>query len=101
MVKSKENALRKTVYYQVATLLEEGDYKAEYPLFNDWYIKWGRTESDNIWCKEIWLFNGEEHIDTCTPFCFCNTYAELAKGDIDCIQASTDEIVDKIFEMEG
>lgn len=101
MEKSKEKALRETVYYQVATLLKEGDGRVDYPLFNDWYIKWGLSESDNIWSLQIWLYNGEEYIYSFTPFCFCNTYAELAAGEIDCIQATTNEIVDKIFEVEG
>lgn len=30
----------------------------------------------------------------------CETYAELAKGEVDCVAAVTDDIVDKIYKIE-
>lgn len=97
------NAIYDTTYHQIVKLLEEGALSAEYPIFNDWYIKWGKNdddESDNIWNLQIWLYNGDTYIDCFTPFSYCETYAELAKGEVDCVAAVTDDIVDKIYKIE-
>lgn len=97
-----EKEVHRIVYYQVASLLEEGSLSAEYPIFNDWYIKWGENdnESDNIWNLQIWLYNGDTYIGCFTPFSYCETYAELAKGEVDCIEMTTNAIVDKIYKKE-
>lgn len=98
-----EQFIRETIYYQVATLLDEMDYLAVFPLFNEWYIKLGEnneTDSECIWEIPILLYNGETYIECFTPFEFCETYAELAKGDIDCIAETTEKILAKIYEYE-
>ena len=101
-MKHTEKEIRVITYYQVERLLEEGDCSTKYPIINDLYIKWGESESysDNIWNQQIWLYNGDTYIDCLVPFSYCNTYAELAKGEVDCIEMTTNAIVDKIYEKE-
>lgn len=101
--KITEKTIYDIVYYQVATLLDESDYSAKYPLFYDWWIKkgdntWGE-ESDNIWGYAIDLYNGH-YITTINPFEYSGGYLALAKGEVDCVAAATNKIIEEIYENE-